>query len=226
MKFSQKLARLRKSKGWSQEKLAAYVGVSRQAVAKWESGQGYPDVENLVLISDLLKISLDKLIKPSQYDDALWERENLVVADDHEMIQFLIEAKLATYAGSAQESASSRMASHDYSYDKGDLQYRDSYLGSHGFAGQEAVWQADQPVWAMNYRGRALSDGFSGSFLKACLQAVTIEHPYRGPMIYQEGDYSYHCIVRGDFGWFTGYEEIYYKSEKVYECYFGGGYIE
>lgn len=49
MIFSEKLQLLRKSKGQTQENLAEKLDVSRQAVAKWESGQAYPDIGNLVL---------------------------------------------------------------------------------------------------------------------------------------------------------------------------------
>lgn len=48
MIFSEKLAVLRKNKGLTQESLAEKLNVSRQAVAKWESGQAYPDISNLI----------------------------------------------------------------------------------------------------------------------------------------------------------------------------------
>ena len=50
MSFKNKLQNIRKEKGLSQESIAERIGVSRQAVAKWETGQSYPDVENLILI--------------------------------------------------------------------------------------------------------------------------------------------------------------------------------
>lgn len=48
MNFSEKLQLLRKNKGLTQEEMAERLDVSRQAVAKWESGQAYPDILNLV----------------------------------------------------------------------------------------------------------------------------------------------------------------------------------
>ena len=63
MIFSEKLQILRKNKGYTQEALADKLGVSRQAVAKWESGQIYPDIFNLIQISDLMSVSVDYLVK-------------------------------------------------------------------------------------------------------------------------------------------------------------------
>ena len=48
MKFNEKLQKLRKEKGMSQEALADELGVSRQAVSKWENGQVYPETEKLI----------------------------------------------------------------------------------------------------------------------------------------------------------------------------------
>lgn len=50
--------------------------------------------------------------------------------------------------------------------------------------------------------------------------------PYRGPEYYQSGEYTYKTKVIGDIFWFQGYEEIYCKDEKVYECYYHGGIIK
>lgn len=63
MKFSEKLQSLRKGKGLSQEKLAEFLDVSRQAVSKWESGQTYPEIEKLIVLCDLFEITLDELVR-------------------------------------------------------------------------------------------------------------------------------------------------------------------
>ena len=63
------------------------------------------------------------------------------------------------------------------------------------------------------------------NFLKEALRSASTEMPYRGPEYYQAGDYIYKCKVSGRFTWFQGYEEIYYKNEKIYECYFHGGIL-
>lgn len=142
------------------------------------------------------------------------------------VVDFLIEAKRATYAGKGAETSSSRMKSHDLIYRDGELTYYDTYLGGERFAGEEALWIADKPYWAMNYIGRVTGENFSGDFLKAALLQVPFEMPYRGPVAYSDGDYSYECSVQGVFDWFQGKETICFKGNEIYECYFHGGTIK
>ncbi len=69
MNFNEKLIKLRKERGLSQEELGAAVGVSRQTISKWELAQSYPDFQKLVLLSDYFKISLDTLVKDIDIED-------------------------------------------------------------------------------------------------------------------------------------------------------------
>lgn len=62
MNFAEKLKTLRKQKNISQEQLAEKIHVSRQAITKWENGNGIPDIENLIAISNLFNESLDSLL--------------------------------------------------------------------------------------------------------------------------------------------------------------------
>lgn len=62
MSFGEKLAKLRKEKGMSQEELASYLNVSRQAVSKWKSNNSYPETEKIVSICKLFNSSMDELI--------------------------------------------------------------------------------------------------------------------------------------------------------------------
>ena len=140
----------------------------------------------------------------------------------NEIVDFLIKAKKATYAGKGPETTSSRPKSHDLQYEENNLKYIDTYLGGVQFAGEEALWNNDVPFWSMNYMGRVLADGFSGDFLKEALSSVPKDMPYRGPVRHENGNYLYKCSVEGDFNWFTGYEEIYCNDVKIYECYFHG----
>lgn len=226
MKFQEKLEGLRKNKGMSQEKLAEKIGISRQAVAKWEVGQSYPDVDNLIMLSDLFGVSIDKLVKDVSDDSCIYEESKQQDTINEQITDFLCRAKKATYAGKGGKTDSSRPNSHDLQYVEENLKYIDTYLGSEKFAGEEALWRDNSPFWSMNYMGRIIGEGFSGSFLKECLLLVSQEYPYRGPLVYQNGEFKYHCVVTGDFMWFKGYEEIFYNDKKVYECLFHGGCIK
>ena len=66
-----KLYRLRKNAGLSQEALADKLGVSRQAVSKWECGESLPDTDNLITISKLFGTSLDELVGNTESDEPL-----------------------------------------------------------------------------------------------------------------------------------------------------------
>ena len=62
MDFGDKLKQYRLKEGLSQEQLAEKIGVSRQAITKWETKRGLPDVENMVILAELFKLTLDELV--------------------------------------------------------------------------------------------------------------------------------------------------------------------
>lgn len=62
MSFADNLRDVRKKKNISQEELAELLNVSRQAVSKWEQGDGYPEAEKLIVLAKKLNVSLDYLI--------------------------------------------------------------------------------------------------------------------------------------------------------------------
>lgn len=225
MNFNEILQQLRHRHQLSQEDLAERLHVSRQAVAKWETGRTLPDLTNLIVLSDLFNVSLDRLLKGQE---ATCSKNILVTKGklNDVVLSFLFKAKLNTYAACAAEDLNScRPNSHDLSYNEGDLCYIDTYLGSEKFSGQEGIWREDVPIWTMNYVGRVMEEGFRGEFLKTALKVGVQQNVVRGPELYHEGDYTYHCEYNGDIEWFRGTEVIYYLNQKVYECYFHGGII-
>ena len=62
MDFGDKLKQYRINEGLSQEQLAEKIGVSRQAITKWETKRGLPDVENMIILAELFKLTLDELV--------------------------------------------------------------------------------------------------------------------------------------------------------------------
>ncbi len=223
MNFSEKLKLLRKNKGFTQEEFAEQLHVSRIAVAKWESGQTYPDIANLIQISNIMNVTIDYLVRDQEcaVGPTFLEQDSV-----QEIIAFRLEANVNTYAAFMNETDPTRLDSHDFRYESDEYVYHDTYVGGEQFAGEEAIWKKGKAVYAMNYMGRVLGENFSGNFLKEALRKADGLMPYRGPEYYQAGEYTYKCKVSGDFNWFQGQEEIYCKKELIYECYFHGGLLK
>ena len=223
MIFSEKLQLIRKNKGLTQEELAEKLDISRQAVAKWESGQAYPDISNLIQISNLFNVTVDYLVRDQECTvNCAADVEN----DISKLIDFRLEANVNTYAAYMNETTATRLDSHDFTYSSGPYTYHDTYVGGEKFAGEEAIWLDGKIQYAMNYLGRVLDQQFSGDFLKEALRKADKNMPYRGPEYFQSGEYTYKCSVTGDFTWFQGCEEIYCNNTRVYECYFHGGIMK
>lgn len=62
MDIADRLQDLRKKAGYSQEQVAEMLGLSRQAVSKWESGQGKPEIDNIVKLTEIYHVSADYLL--------------------------------------------------------------------------------------------------------------------------------------------------------------------
>lgn len=80
---------MRKSKGISQEQLADVVGVSRQAVSKWESEQTIPDLEKIILMSEYFEVTTDYILKGI---------EPAALENDHKTIGDVLDQKILTEA--------------------------------------------------------------------------------------------------------------------------------
>ena len=63
MIMAEKITMLRKRSGWSQEELAEKLGVSRQAVSKWENGSSDPSTTNLIALANLFDITPEEMLK-------------------------------------------------------------------------------------------------------------------------------------------------------------------
>ena len=82
MKLSEKIKSLRKGAGLSQEEFGARLNVSRQAITKWESGEGLPDIGNLLVLSRMFKISVDDLLSEEKaLSEKLFLYESRVTCD-------------------------------------------------------------------------------------------------------------------------------------------------
>lgn len=70
MILAEKIIKLRKQNGWSQEELAMKLQVSRQSVSKWESTASIPDLDKIVRLSEIFGVSTDYLLKDSAEEEA------------------------------------------------------------------------------------------------------------------------------------------------------------
>ncbi|MDQ0362051.1 helix-turn-helix domain-containing protein [Breznakia pachnodae] len=108
MDFGEKLKQIRKKRNLSQEQLADEMGVSRQAITKWETGRGMPDIENIKIISELFKMSLDELIYEESKEDIqkefTYQSEMIYDIDQHKKIDIkMINAKKIIVKGGESE---------------------------------------------------------------------------------------------------------------------------
>lgn len=79
MKIGDKLKKARIGKNLTQEEVAEKIFVSRQSISNWENNKTYPDIGNVIALSDLYQISLDELLKGSDnFMEHLEESTNLV----------------------------------------------------------------------------------------------------------------------------------------------------
>lgn len=63
MTMGEKILAMRKARGWSQEELAEHIGVTRQAVSRWESDSAKPDADKIIAVCDLFGVSADYLLR-------------------------------------------------------------------------------------------------------------------------------------------------------------------
>lgn len=86
MTIADRIQTLRKSKGMSQEELADAAGVSRQAVSKWESEQSTPDLDKVVILSEIFDVTTDYLLKGIEP----------VETTDHKTMADVVDQKILT----------------------------------------------------------------------------------------------------------------------------------
>lgn len=88
IEIADRLQKLRKEKGYSQETLADALGISRQAVSKWERAEASPDTDNLILLARLYDMSLDDLLSTDESTEDIVEvnkdrnSESISLTDD------------------------------------------------------------------------------------------------------------------------------------------------
>ena len=131
MTFAENVKMLRKQAGMSQEQLAEKLGVSRQAVTKWETGAGIPDIENIMAISALFDISIDNLLSNERGSKKVVETEYLYESiteydiDESKHYDMKLEgAKRLILAGYEGEKIRVRLGSNTFSTLQNDFKVK------------------------------------------------------------------------------------------------------
>ena len=97
MTMGEKILNMRKARGWSQEELADRVGVTRQAVSRWESGSAKPDADKIIAVCDLFGVSADYLLRDAYSGDT--EHRNHEERKGTELGRFFRELSLKQWGG-------------------------------------------------------------------------------------------------------------------------------
>jgi hypothetical protein len=147
-----------------------------------------------------------------------------------ELNSFIVRAKAATYVGNGEHVTPCRSGSHDLRFTDGEWEYLDSYFGGTDFIGEEVVYFAGKPVWAMNYYGRILRDDLlsgaqAGQMIKASLSRMYQEGRFLGGFEHTESDLTYIDTSEGNADSFRGREIIRREQEVAYELVYHGGLI-
>ena len=140
MNLPEKIQTLRKEKQLSQEELAEKLDISRQSVSKWESGLAMPEIDKLIILSEIFEVTTDYLLKDSELtrkDDEVKNEEDIDKTETTEEIKIL--ARNARYFSIC------------------------TYLGLLGLLGQFLIFYFSLPLYkAYNPRFLGLIAGIAG----------------------------------------------------------------
>jgi len=89
MALGYKLKKIRLDRGLSQANVAEHLNLTRQSISKWENDNGYPDLDNLVRLSEYYEISIDDLIKENQELEVKILDNNVRIADSQQKLDYL-----------------------------------------------------------------------------------------------------------------------------------------
>lgn len=157
VKIAQRLAELRRARGYSQESLARELGLSRQAVFKWERAESSPDTENLIALARLYGVSLDELLRVDEEieDDVAFERaeRSSEVRVEEELGAQRARAEQATQAATAAAEAS------------------------------RAAAEAAQAATRASERVAQAAEGTGRGHAKGGVAVVPVRHPHDSPLV-------------------------------------------
>lgn len=149
--------------------------------------------------------------------------------DKSALKNFIFEASRATYA-SGDESIKKKLSdgSTTIEYENDVYKFHDNYFGGEPYGGREVVFLNDKPLWMMVYYG-LVHDGANKEvygFLMESLSNTTVDIPYRGPALFEKGEWKYENKLVGDVDRFSGTEKILRNEQCIYEASYIGGLVD
>ncbi len=91
MALAEQLKLYREKSGLSQASVAEELKISRQSISKWENGRGYPDIDNLVLLSKLYQVSIDELLQENEQLKEQIQKNNVEIEDKKKKLSFITQ---------------------------------------------------------------------------------------------------------------------------------------
>lgn len=89
--LAEQLKLYREKSGLSQASVAEELKISRQQISKWENGRGYPDIDNLVLLSKLYQVSIDELLQENEQLKEQIQKNNVEIEDKKKKLSFITQ---------------------------------------------------------------------------------------------------------------------------------------
>lgn len=89
MALGERLKESRQNKGYSQGDVAEHLHISRQSISKWENGNSYPDLDNLVKLSMYYEVSIDELLKENQVLKKKIKENELKIEENYQKLDFI-----------------------------------------------------------------------------------------------------------------------------------------
>lgn len=105
MNLAEKIMRLRKENGWSQEELAEKLGISRQSVSKWESASSVPDLDKVIRLSEIFEVSTDYLLKENDATTEQSEENCMEAEETRDTIRSVSMIEADTYMNVSKRAA-------------------------------------------------------------------------------------------------------------------------
>lgn len=101
MTIGEKIHELRKARKMSQERIAELLGVSRQAVSKWETGQSNPNTENLICLAEIFNVTVEELTNPDTKVELVYDLKKEIerVKENSKKFKVFIICSLLLFAG-------------------------------------------------------------------------------------------------------------------------------